>query len=160
MGGKNDLSENTFTGQRGGFKELIKEHASQIYAYMNEEYFSNSDGTLILITYQGSVAKFKDSYTKFVGNTFADNKSVQNEIIPASGKYWGSLIIFDSDIGRVTFIFRENLVSENQFIGTQTSLIYLTGGIFEIGENEIKNNGYVSEQVMTNNPASVSLSEF
>jgi len=46
-------------------------------------------------------------------------------------------------------------VKENFFLGTATRLIEVNGGIMHITNNELRNNGYLSEVLYTNNTRTV-----
>lgn len=91
--------------------------------------------------------------TKFESNIFEDNRHVQSILVPYT--YRGSLIEFVSPIADVVFHFTSNIVRYNKFIGIETSLIAVDGGIIYIASNTLKYNGYVSSKSYKGFPASV-----
>ena len=72
-------------------------------------------------------------------------------------QYYGSLIMFKSELTDIEFIFEENTVKYNYFLGDFTSLIVINGGIINIKNNLLRNNGYLSTTVISNHPDSVTL---
>ena len=59
--------------------------------------------------------------------------------------YPASLVEFRSSVIQSTFAFSENTVEYNSFVGANSALISISGGVFSITDNTFRYNGYLSE---------------
>ena len=128
------MSFNHFISHVGGFGEQARVNSTDIYSFMPENYFEYSHASIVRIEYPkgSSTLDTEGGYQLFFeGNLFKDNKNYQIFAFPHS-LYHGSLVHFDCQIALVRLKFLENLVQYNIFIGTESSLFYINGGLIEI----------------------------
>ena len=86
-------------------------------------------------------------------NEFKNNNHMQ--IVAIDIRFYGSLIQFTSTIPRSQISISRNFAEYNKFIGIETALISLDGGVWNITENEFYYNGYLTEKFNSGHPASV-----
>ena len=130
--------QNTFVNHLGGFGEAMKANASDIYEYFPTNYFEYSQASIVRIDMleTETTSSAQDAYKiKFEGNHFAHNRNYQ-VIALKNLEYYGSLIELNCQIEYFKLEFSYNLVQYNQFIGQESALFYINGGLIDI----IKNN--------------------
>lgn len=78
--------------------------------------------------------------TEFTENLFSDNLHTQ-VLTYSSRQFHASLIEFDSSVVNALFAMEGNSVLRNSFIGENTALVYINGGVAHVRRNEFKYNG-------------------
>ena len=153
------MRNNTFSGHVNGFLKQIEEFSPKIFGYMPDNYFGYSQSPLIYISYTSNLKKedVVRETTEIDSNTFRKNQHMQVEHLDFTFK--ASLIQFKSSINAKLEI-RGNLIEQNSFIGSQSALVSIEGGVMTIEDNVLRNNGYISDEDETNHPDSVDLAEF
>ena len=126
---------------------------------MPDNYFGYSQSPLIYISYTSNLKKedVVRETTEIDSNTFRKNQHMQVEHLDVTFK--ASLIQFKSLINAKLEI-RGNLIEQNSFIGSQSALVSIEGGVMTIEDNVLRNNGYISDEDETNHPDSVDLADF
>lgn len=76
-------------------------------------------------------------------------------VLVSDASYRASLIDFESKIPTSTFVFSQNHVEHNYFLGADSSLIAISGGVFDVDENVFMHNGYASFIELQKHPDSV-----
>ena len=157
-GGKqNIIRGNLFKGHRNFISPYMLTFAWDIYHHMPDDYFEKSHAPLIFVDVGTNVfaEQFIDNYTdsslatRIVNNTFYDNENYQLETFK-SAKYKGSLLIFNCDITKATLEFSENDVQDMAFIGDDSVLIHINGGITEFNNNLFRYIGHFSSESISN----------
>ena len=94
--------------------------------------------------------------TTFINCTFRSNYHSQVLGVSEAYKYYGALITYQTNyksnnLMYPTFSMISNNISDNYFLGSETSLIYIMDAIVNISLNNIGNNGYIGTQTYVGN---------
>ena len=89
------------------------------------------------------------------GNEFIKNSHIQVKVINRS--FYGSLIEYASAVPTSRINIRRNYFEQNYHIGQDLTLVDIDGGIIEITDNVMIDNGYLSLKSIAGNPQSVPL---
>ena len=89
------------------------------------------------------------------GNEFYRNLHLQIKVINRS--FYGTLIEYASTVPTSLINIRRNTFKQNFHIGEDLSLVDISGGVMNITDNVMKENGYVSLKYIEGNPLSVQL---
>ena len=126
----------------------MKANASDIYEFMPDNYFEYSQAPLIRVDMlDGSnVNHTSGTYKLYIGSNLFDNNRNYQVVTFSSLAYQGSLFQLDCQLEFFQLILSYNLVQNNFFIGDQSSLFYINGGLVRIFENNFQYNGMTSEE--------------